>query len=421
MMPADGATPWGESPVRKTTAEGMLGGNRFLEVLGNALPLVIVTEPFGSMESLAHSTIAYTNSNLLGDLGYGADLARQSGTRTLKEFLGRLAEDGATVDAYLEALRKDFLVRDHEIPLRGPNGRRVVVQASSRILGLVGGSYYLQGIFNDVTRHHDLEASLRRKQELIDRDLDLAGWVQRSLIPNPLCTREVSLEVRYIPAADVGGDYVDFQQVGDDLVYCSVCDVSGHGVAAALLANRVNSEIRRWVGEGRPTAEILASLNWFFRLHFGTRGVFLSIFICRLDLRSGELSYAGAGHPPPFVVRSDRRLIESLPSKYPLVGAVDRLERSVEVSRTTLRPGDKVVLYTDGLFEVFGSSGSILGTEGLGKILERHAAKGVTEMASGLLEEVEAFRKGPRRDDVSLLILEARSIPRGGSGASDGE
>lgn len=405
-----------ETMENRTTGPG-LDASRYEEILANALPLVIVTDPFPSLEELPTSTISYVNSNLLSDLGYGADLVREARSGTIGDLLHRLAADPAAVDAYFETLQKDYLVRDHEIPFRGANGKHLVVQVSSRILGLVGGSYYLQGIFSDVTRRVALEASLRKREEVMHRDLDLAGWVQRSLIPNSLCTREITLEVRYIPAAHVGGDYVDFQMVGEDLVYVSVCDVSGHGVAAALLANRVNSEVARWIGEGLPPAEIVTSLNWFFRLHFGTRGVFLSIFIGRLDLRMGEFSFAGAGHPPALLVRAGGSLIEPLPSRYPLVGAVDRLTRVDEPDARRLERGDKIVLYTDGLFEVFGPSRVLLGTEGLGEILKRHAEKEAMDLASAILEEVEAYRVGPRQDDVSVLILQAGAIPRGGPAA----
>ncbi|MCZ6601964.1 MAG: SpoIIE family protein phosphatase [Planctomycetota bacterium] len=400
----------------------------FEEVMANALPLVIVTDPFVSPERMPHATIAYINSNLLGSLGYGPDLAKEPATRTVKGLLSRLADDPSTVDTYLETLQRDFLIQEHVIPMRGSNGQRVVVQGSSRILGLVGGSYYLQGIFHDVTLRHQLEASLRMKQETIDKDLDLAGWVQRSLIPNSLSTPEVDLEVRYVPAGHVGGDYVDFEFVGDDLVYLSVCDVSGHGVAAALVAARVNSEVKRWMKERLPPSQIAASLNWFFRLHFGTRGIFLSIFIARLDVRTGELTYVGAGHPPALLVRASSRLsgaassnlsraasgglIESLSPLYPLVGAVDRFERLPEEMGTRIGKGDKLILYTDGLFEVFDRRRKLLGLTGLRKILERHRDKEASELASSLLSEVEAFRVGHRQDDISLLILQGRDIPR---------
>ncbi|MCZ6691244.1 MAG: SpoIIE family protein phosphatase [Planctomycetota bacterium] len=408
----------------------------FEEVMANALPLVIVTDPFVSPERMPHATIAYINSNLLGTLGYGPDLAKEPATRTVKGLLSRLADDPSTVDTYLETLKRDFLVQEHVIPMRGSNGQRVVVQGSSRILGLVGGSYYLQGIFHDVTLRHQLEASLRMKQETIDKDLDLAGWVQRSLIPNSLSTPEVDLEVRYVPAGHVGGDYVDFEHVGDDLVYLSVCDVSGHGVAAALVAARVNSEVKRWMKERLPPSQIAASLNWFFRLHFGTRGIFLSIFIARLDVRTGELTYVGAGHPPAFLIRASGNLsratssnlspgassslspgapgglIESLSPLYPLVGAVDRFERLPEEMGTKFGKGDKLILYTDGLFEVFDRRRKLLGLEGLMKILRRHRDKEASDLASSVLSEVEAFRVGHRQDDISLLILQGRAIPR---------
>lgn len=386
------------------------------DVLGNALPLVIVSDPFSSPEEAGEARIAYMNTHLLQDLGFGGDLTRQPGTSTLRGLLGKLAEESGPVDEYFDLLQRNFIVRDHEIALRGPDEQRMVVQVSSRILGLVRGAYYMQGIFIDVTRRHALEAKLRRHQEMIDRDLDLAGWVQRSLIPNSLCTREATLEVRYVPAAHVGGDYVDFQFVENDLLYVTVCDVSGHGVAAALVANRVNSEVARWIREGMPPAAILSSLNWFLRLNFAPRGLFLSIFLGRVDLRTGEFAYIGAGHPPPYLIRAGGDLLEPLPSGYPLVGAVDRLEPAAEERATRLGRGDKVVLYTDGLFEVFGPSRSLLGAEGLSKILRRHAHKDASDLASALVDEVEAFRVGPRQDDISLLVVEAGAVPRGVSG-----
>ncbi|RMF64900.1 MAG: response regulator, partial [Calditrichaeota bacterium] len=129
------------------------------------------------------------------------------------------------------------------------------------------------------------QKELDEQQELIRKDLALAEQVQKSLVPKPLSLPQIDVRVKYLPMIGVGGDFADIYYDGTENVYLTLVDVTGHGITAALLVNRICSEIRKLVREQREPKSILSSVNDFIFDAFEGMAMFLTMFSGVVNLR----------------------------------------------------------------------------------------------------------------------------------------
>jgi serine phosphatase RsbU (regulator of sigma subunit) len=192
----------------------------------------------------------------------------------------------------------------------------------------------------------------------------------------------------------------------DDHLNLVVCDVSGHGIGSALVANRIYTETMSQLDRGVPLREMLRHLNGFVKQSLGSSVLYFTMAAARVD-RSGRMVYAGAGHPPAMLVRpgEEPRL---LLSRSLILGLLDNAVDAEAAIEIPLEPGDRLVLYTDGLDEAFSANGEFLGVEGLHEIVRDAAKLPFSEMKQNILDRVAAYREGPAVDDVSLVLLEMR-------------
>ena len=175
---------------------------------------------------------------------------------------------------------------------------------------------------SDPTKIQQLEAELaatkrelKRREQEWRRQLDIAARVHHSRLPCPVRHPRIDIDTRYVPLEKVGRDYCQVLFPSKSCCYVTMCDVSGHGVGPGLMATRVSSEVRRLVsGQLRPM-DIVQGLNAFILEHFRDTGLMLSFFAAQLDLERGRLTYSGAGHPGPLLIRKGSSPIEALNSQ----------------------------------------------------------------------------------------------------------
>jgi len=246
---------------------------------------------------------------------------------------------------------------------------------------------------------------LEEHQKEIEEDLALAARVQQSLAPKPLVWGGLRVEAYYEPVRTIGGDFGLVSPLEEEHLNLLVCDVSGHGVSSALVANRIYTETIARLGSGAPLPEMLRSLNRFVMQHIGSSLFFFTLAAARIDRDARRMVFAGAGHPPAMIARAGRepRLLESrsmilgvLPDAVDPEGTLD-----VDLDR-----GDRVVLYTDGMTDVFDARGEMLGVPGVQKFVGETSLLPFAEMKQGILDRVAAWREGPASDDVSLVLVE---------------
>jgi PAS domain S-box-containing protein len=297
------------------------------------------------------------------------------------------------------------------LPTRG--GGRLPVIISSRTIHNSGSRFGIV-TFTDISEQVRAEEELRsanvklqKRQMEIEEDLRLAARVQNSLAPRPLAWDTISVDAFYHPVHSIGGDFALVNSIDHEHVSLLVCDVSGHGIGSALVANRIYSETSAHLRSGKPFLEMFGELNRFLIEDIAGSGMFVTLAAARIDAQQRRMLFAGAGHPPAMVARRGQRPI-LLESRSMILGALPEAVDVTTSLEVQLQPDDRVVLYTDGITEVFNSGGEMLGIEGVQEIVRRTSSLPPDQMKQGILDGVNAWREGPPTDDVSLMLVHVR-------------
>jgi sigma-B regulation protein RsbU (phosphoserine phosphatase) len=264
-------------------------------------------------------------------------------------------------------------------------------------------------IIYDVSDIEQQKVELQRKQALIEEDLKAAAAIQRSLLPEGHHSiPNLKVAWRFNPCERIGGDIFNIQRVDEDQVGLYMLDVCGHGVPAALISVAASQFLggpRGLLGGGCQLSSPETVLNHLDEAFpFERFDSYFSIVCMSIDLRRGILTYGGAGHPPPVLLRAEGDL-EVLDYRGPVIGfGSDTPYSQIEVG---LGPGDKLIIYTDGLTENRDRSGRPFGRDRLYGLLREFRRRPVAEAVDGLHVSVRRFLEGAAPDDdISLLGVE---------------
>jgi phosphoserine phosphatase RsbU/P len=293
------------------------------------------------------------------------------------------------------------------------DGGRLPVIISSRRLensGIKFGIVTFTDISEQVRAEEELRsanAQLLKRQMEIEEDLRLAARVQNSLAPRPLVWDSMSVDAFYHPVHSIGGDFALVNSPDQDHLNLLVCDVSGHGIGSALVANRIYSETTAHLRSGMPFLDMFGELNRFLIEDIAGSGMFVTLAAARIDARRRSMVFAGAGHPPAILAHPGQNP-QLLESRSMILGALPDAVDTTSNQEVQLQPDDRIVLYTDGITEVFNSRGEMLGIEGIQEIVHQTSSLPAHEMKQGILDGVAAWRVGPPTDDVSLMLVHVR-------------
>lgn len=300
-----------------------------------------------------------------------------------------------------------------EFVLPKAGGGRLPVIISSRVLNDFGSRLKVV-TFTDISKRVRVEEELRsanerlqQRQMEIEEDLRLAARVQNSLVPKSQAWGNVSIDSFYHPVHSIGGDFALVNSQDEEHVSLLVCDVSGHGIGSALIANRIYSETTSHLRSGAPFTHMFERLNRLLIEDIPGSGMFATLAAVRISAKRRRMDFAGAAHPPVMVARRGQSplLLESGCTILGLLPEAVCVSASLEMP---LEPDDCIVLYTDGLTEVFDSRGEMLGVEGLQEIVRQASTLPAEQMKQGILDGVAAWRNGPPTDDVSLMLAHVR-------------
>ena len=294
------------------------------------------------------------------------------------------------------------------------DGTRVPVIISARELEAPDGSPFLVFTCTDISQQKKTEqnlreanAQLKNRADEIDRELAIASRVQKSLAPQPLQWGRVAVETFYKPVRTIGGDFglvIPFDGTHLDLL---VCDISGHGISSALMANRIYTETVSLLRHGMEPDEILRILNRFVIDDIKVDGFTFTMGAARLDFSGRQVVYAAGGHPPALLVspRGDVRRVESLST---VLGRLEEAVPEEAIEEFNVSTGDRLMLYSDGLTDVWNGNDEILGVDGLEKIVRKAATASLHDMREAIIEGVNSYGAGPLHDDVTLILAEIR-------------
>ncbi|MBN2079239.1 MAG: SpoIIE family protein phosphatase [Spirochaetes bacterium] len=274
------------------------------------------------------------------------------------------------------------------------------------------------GVSRDFTERKRLEDELRaslrelkQRNEMMENDLKTAQMIQRELLPSepPACDR-MMIEFRYLPLEAVGGDYFHIIPLQEGGLSVFLGDVSGHGVPAALFLSLIKSVssslLRRHPHD--PQA-YLKALNG--ELCENMQHYFLTALygIFRFDASGGDvrLSIACGGHPPPVLHERVGNVARYLPVRGKLLGVIRDI--SFESLDVTLRRGDRVYLYTDGVTEITNERMEMLGYERLLAAIGETGGRELGESLDAVMNGIHRFRgANPVDDDIVIIGFEVR-------------
>ncbi len=331
---------------------------------------------------------------------------------------------GRTPDAIFPAKDIPYLLRQHELGHRygrsrsefylpRKNGERIPAIFSGRHIQGPDGHEYVLLIVTDISAQKRVEEQLResnafleKRQMEIEAELSLAARVQQSLAPQSLVWNNVSVETYYSPVRTIGGDFGVVFPDSDEGLTILMCDVAGHGIGSALMANRIYSETLHQLERKAGPGTILRRIHDFVHDRLATDSFYFTMAAVRFSMRGRRATFAAAGHPPAIVVSNG--VLRLLDSQSGILGCLSETAPSESVAEIELAPGDRLVLYTDGLVEVFNRSEDMLGVEGLEELVLQSATRALPEMKQAILEGAAAWRHGALADDVSLVIVEIR-------------
>jgi serine phosphatase RsbU (regulator of sigma subunit) len=279
----------------------------------------------------------------------------------------------------------------------------------TRFRDLDGNSFSLVS-FDEVT--HAVEAqrrALSERQESERRaaqEIEIAKQVQARLFPQsqpPLHTLEYA--GLCIQARKVGGDYYDFLDLGGGRLGLVIGDISGKGIAAALLMANLQANLRSQCAIARNQPQrLLCSVNQLF-CDNTPDGAFATLVFAEYDDAASRLRYANCGHLPALLLHGD--------------GAVERLEATAtvlgifkdwdcEIGECQLRAGDTLALYTDGITESYNSADEQFGEQRLLDALQRHRECSSQICLASIVDEVQRFSPHEQRDDITLIVAKHR-------------
>jgi serine phosphatase RsbU (regulator of sigma subunit)/catechol 2,3-dioxygenase-like lactoylglutathione lyase family enzyme len=283
---------------------------------------------------------------------------------------------------------------------------------STRFRDIDGNAFSLVS-FDEVT--HALEAQRRAtaaKLELERRavqELEIANEVQCRLFPQlrpPIHALDYC--GRCFPARAVGGDYYDFLDLGPDRFGLVIADVSGKGIAAALLMANLQANLRSQCAISLDQPQrLLCAVNQLFSQNTPD-GAFATLFLADYHVPSGRLRYINCGHPPALLLRHD--------------GSIDRLDPTAtvlgifkkwdcELGEQTIHPGDTLALYTDGITESFNEARDEYGEDRLIESLLRHRSQPSQSLLQNIVADVRQFSPHEQHDDITLIIAKSSASP----------
>ena len=244
----------------------------------------------------------------------------------------------------------------------------------------------------------------------IEQELRMARDIQQALLPKDSPRLDSwKISHRYLPAREVGGDFYDFLELPGGRLGLVVGDATGHGMPAALVMATARSMLRAVAQASDSPGEVLRRTNDPLVVDIPPN-MFVTCFYGILELSSGRLVYANAGHDPPYLRRGGGDAEELRARGMPL-GLMPGM--SYEEKDILLEPGNSALLYSDGLVEAHDAGGEMFGFPRLRALVAEHGDE-EKSLVDSLLEELYSFTEEgwEQEDDITLLVLQ-RSATRG--------
>lgn len=280
------------------------------------------------------------------------------------------------------------------------SGRRILVGGTfAPIFGPAGTIDSVAAIYRDISEQKELE-----KYALMQKEMDIASGIQSSLLPRDrFVAGGVNIHARQHQAKIVGGDWYDYWNYGDK-IFLVIGDASGSGVGAALFATMAIGALRVEAREHNKIIEIMEHVNQ--GLYQSNRSEsFVTVFFGVLDLRTMTLSYTNAGHEEPLSVGAQERTPRPLvTSQKSLLGIFKNAD--LDVGHHKLYPGERLVLFTDGVIDAQNQRGRFFGLKRLNRFVASNRDLPAEDFIDLLVGNVLDFCNGEPKDDITVMVCD---------------
>ena len=367
-------------------------------------------------------------------------MAKWNGFASPEDVIGKNDHDLFRADHADEALRDEQKILDSGDPILGyvekettpEGGEAWVLTTKMPLVDRMGEIVGTFGVSSDVTELvrtqqslAEAAAALQQRNDEIEEELALAREVQQALLPHeyPVVPRgcahggRLQFGHRYIPISGLAGDFFEVFPIGDNSAGLFICDVMGHGVRSAIIVSMLRGLSERIHQAAADPGEFLSQLNSGLAaiLLKAEMTMFATAFLVVVDLESGELRYASAGHPAPILRGDDGASV--LPMGGRGKGAALGLfpESDYETHSLKLSQIKQLLLFTDGIIEVENREGEAFLQNRLVQAVSEEECAGVDALLDRVLGRVRSFADSQRfDDDVCVLAMEISQDPTGG-------
>ncbi|MDR7855658.1 SpoIIE family protein phosphatase [Tissierella sp.] len=325
-----------------------------------------------------------TMKNALGDQGVGVKCYKALGKQKACSFCitRRSIETGEIVQ------------KEEDI-----NGRFFSVK-SSPVTNSQGEVLAAVEVFRDVTRERKLELELIDKNKKMSKDLGFAKRIQEKILPNKEVLDNISIDYIYKPSEMLSGDMFDVFRIDEENIGIYISDVSGHGVAAAMMTMFIRQTMRAIKDNFLSPAEALSELHRRFTALNLDVDKYLTIFYGIFNKKTYEFRYSNAGHNC-IPIKYNNNGIDKLEIKgfpiFSLFNEIKYKEKSIYLSK-----GDKVLFYTDGITESKDRNGNEFGIEFIIDILNDHKK----DILNEINDEIISYNWGEQEDDLAVVLMD---------------
>ncbi len=243
------------------------------------------------------------------------------------------------------------------------------------------------------------------RQAAMRKELELASEMQSMLFPSSLPRdKNIDTAAFYLPHQQVGGDYYDFIWLNENECAFCVADVSGKGVAAALLMSNFQANLRVLFNHTSSLTELVRELNT--KVMANAKGEkFITLFIAKYNIVTRTLTYVNAAHNPPLMASGNS--ISTLKIGCTGLGMFDEIDK-IKEGIVNVSPGTTIVCYTDGLTELENDKGEDFGIDALKELIKNHPKLNMMELNVKIMETVMSYKQSrPYIDDIALFSLKA--------------
>jgi sigma-B regulation protein RsbU (phosphoserine phosphatase) len=253
----------------------------------------------------------------------------------------------------------------------------------------------------DYTASVCLEHLTGEERTLLENELELSAKVQKALLPHSLPDiRGLDVAAFSQPAHIVGGDYFDFLRFKDGSHALVIADVMGKGMPASMLMASLQASLRIIAPESTTPADVVARLNTIF-CHNIRLTKFVTLFLARYDEQTRMLTYCNAGHNPPLLYRSSGA-IETLRPTGAAIGLAEQARFAQQA--TQMRPGDRIMMYTDGVVESVNATKEEFGQGRIESVLKGANAGTSQQLIAALKAELQRFSGVTTPADDTTII-----------------